>query len=385
MNLNDHLILAVHKRNLDSRLSRKSLYKYCVLITLTIAEIETLQGQPYLQQVYAVLNPNSGGTAQAANAQTYNPTTGHIISSAHHADSPTLYFINEATGADSEPAFLNYTHDPDPADETQFAGFSVGANNLGNIFYFDDGPARLQKLDNETDTQAMAVTAAGQVSFSRNLSIEGSGTDTWIASVGTGTGPDAITELFKAVDASQTSFTKTATIFSAGRAGVGISVPPPGQPPEWVATADLITIKQLHVFQHKGLLTDPNGGYELHGTSVIPCAAAQFDLAGDDSGKKPVIFALTESATTGASVRMYGFDMIDENGPFPGGNTLNLIDERPLLIDELLTQRGSLNIDRTNKVLYATYRGVNVSDVIVAKIAYTLPPAATGVKDWSMY
>lgn len=350
---------------------------------------------------YAVRNSLSGGDVSESNSNAFDATNNLIVTPAYRNAAPsgmTMYHFNASDGSAATPAFVNITGD---ASQTQGAlsPFAVTALDGMHYIYNDSGfagPGGIEVLDNPTDTQSTLLTTWAAVPFSRNMDIIGEGENTHIAVVGTGAAGDSAVRLVKSDNAGRTSFTLVGQVGGSGgdtgtgRAGVGMAgAPTTGFGPEWIAAGDTIGITGGRLTVHKriGPLTDPNLGYQEIARLTRVTADVVIDLGG--SGRVPVVMALhspADDVNNSADIVMY---QIVES-PTPALTEIASIslpksDTGINLGTTSLTDRGSLDIDRTNMKIYAMYRpGSPATDVVIARLTYDNSDPTT-TSDWDLY
>lgn len=332
-----------------------------------------------LTVAYATQQTLAGAAANNINSATIDLSTGVYVI-ADYSATPSLHFFNLVDGTAATTPFINFTWDA-LSTPGALAGFGVGSNG-GEIFLYDqsaDPLGNIQKLDSTADTTAALVSslATDPLSFSRNMTVEGTGTDTFIASVGTGPDATSGTDLFRSTDAGRTNFVRVGQIINvgAGRAGVGMSPVVSGQPPRYIVTSDFVQTLVFNLYELTGTFpTDPNMGYTLH-TALPGVTGAQAMIDLGSATEEPAVIALAASSSAGvnsADVVMY------QIGSSP--NSLTEVARVGIPIGGSVTgsisNRGSLAIDRTNKAVYAAYRGAGVADAILSKINYVLTPIA---------
>lgn len=344
---------------------------------------------------WAARQVNVGGTAINANSQAYDPVSNLIISSAYSLSTPTLYFYDGDTGDPASPAFLDYTWGaPAPTQDATFgqlSGFGIGVGEDGAIYLWDENDG-IRKLDSVTDTVAELVSdpTTDPMPLARNISVTGTGENTYLASVGVGNIAEAVLDLFVATDTAATNFEKVGTLFGAdlnpagtGKAGSGLAPAEAGELPPYIATHDIVgSIGRLRVFE---LVDDADADldntYALLDEIEVLGVDVKFDM-GDGIVERPVLIALeatATSATYGADVVMYRLrsDSIVEIARVG----IPLAD-----VTNPLTNRGSLTLDTVNKHAYVGYRGNTADAVVMARISYTLPEELTEAEGtWGLY
>lgn len=326
-----------------------------------------------------------GGSYPYTNDQCIDLVSGKFIAMGFGINvQPRMHLYNLVDGAKSSPEIALYNHDNSVRPAQHWSGFGVCSKN-GMIFYFDNNDAggnRLARLDSVGDTQATAVSAPGTMQFSRNMTIEGIGADTWIASVGQGNAGAAHVRMLKAVDDTLTSFAVAGTVTGAGmvpagtgKAGVGMSPPAgDGTPPLYLVTADVVgAINRLRLFKRTGAAGAPDMGYTRTSEILERCVDAKFDMADGQPDRLPVVIALMRTRTTTDSAQLAMFT-------FPDGQLTEIARlgiPKPAVQNLDIAERGSVEIDRANKKVYVTWTGTEspfmMNHVAVGRISYDLP------------
>lgn len=345
---------------------------------------------------YAVIVTNSGGDVTQTNSTAIDLTNDLWVSSAYKNAAPpvqaTLYFYNLSDGSAASPAFLNYGFDAATSPGI-LAGFSVAVSDDGVVYTYDhvEPAGGIHKLDNTSDpvTTLLNDIGNGPARFSRNLQVEGTGADTYIISAGAANSPDADLDLWKANDVGVSSVTYQGEIADGGKAGAAMSEIIGGNPPEFIAASDAAgSIYAFRIYQLTGTFpTDTDMGYTLltqfgqadPSTERLYCVMPAFDTTTPD--KEKVVFNLEAGDTDeSAAITMYRIRPGVVTEVARVGIPTSTI--TPTLLSAV---RGSLRIDRTNKILYAAYRGATADDTVLAKISYTLPDIPLSARSWDLY
>ena len=379
----------------------------------------------------------SGGSTGAHNSASYDELTDTYVVSGY-GNPATLYLIDAQTGDLRDPAFTNYAFDPLSAPQA-LAGFGIVIDQ-GQVFINDhdetNSPVRfggLQLLDSVTDTEASLVLDTPNtddfVGFIRNMSISGTGVNSWLAATGDrNPGPST---LLRAKNESRTEwevmgfvglayfvddnenglveaedvdgFPSTGAIprnyvRGFGRAGIAISEPGDLGWPRYMAAADVIgQVQGLRLMEYKGAETATNLGnlgYKLIGQRVNDLRTPESEsqpsvdvviIEGDGTTTGTVLVSLqrpTDPTTEAAHLVMYQLDdtqaHIDDTLVEVHRFIIPLSSVDPTSdLDFPLDVRGSLSVDTENQVIYGYYRNPGAAEghtANVFKATYTLPP-----------
>lgn len=358
----------------------------------------------------ADLAANVGAGATGTNSSDIDTAAGVFVIASFNATTPALHYFNLADGTPGTPAFHNFTWAVGPV-AGGLAGFGVGTNG-GEVFLYDqsaDPLGGIQKLDSLSAASATLVSnvATDPMQFSRNLAVEGSGDNTWIASVGAGDAAAAVADLFKSTDAGRTNFELQGQILGAsllggdgttaapgfGKAGVGMSPPDGTNPPQYLIGSDLIGgVNRLRLFELTGTFpTDTDMGYTLHsqidsnytGSTDLESRSAQAGIdLGDGATEGPVVLALHQrpvgETDSLANVVMYEIQdsAMVEVARVKIPNTT---------VTANLGVRGSFRLDRATNTAYFAYRGAAGTQMVIGSVSYTPPPPTLKNENFHLY
>lgn len=253
------------------------------------------------------------------------------------------------------------------------SGFAIGVAPNGNLYLSDNTPYfPLWKTPSVTNGFIVNVAAPGnQFPFSRNLSIVGSGENTYIGAAGSANNGPII--IWKADNAECTSFSPWRSITGlslspqgAAKAGVGLSPVEDNQPPQWVVGCDVVGgIGRLRVFKYN----PETGEYEWKSDAndtTYRCYDAKFDFT---PGYRPVVAVEAPVSNTNGPVKVELFELDTATGRLTLGATLDLT-----TAGVTAGSRGSLSIDTQNKKIYVINRASENSTTALsmARLSYTL-------------
>jgi len=315
-------------------------------------------------------------SGRGLNSMAYDPVTTQLINPNFGSDL-SLEKYKSADGSFVESSPLS------GASFGSLAGFGIGVSEAGAVYLSDS--YKLYKLDNPADTTVTSIQ--GSASFEnpcRNISIQGSGIDTYMASTGsTDNGP---VQIWKADDAACSSFSPWKTLMGisldpmgAGKAGCALSPVTGTDPPQWVAGGEVYGEQYLRLFRYNASSSSYEHAATIGGKAgdIFPCYDAGFDFT---KGFKPILATLTTSGHADPNIpENNGFNVeamveIFELNPHDG----SLISRATYdLTNDLnrIGNRGSLEIDPVNKKIYIGFRcegGTN--HLAMACLSYTLDP-----------
>ncbi|MCX7766594.1 MAG: hypothetical protein N2246_07815, partial [Candidatus Sumerlaeia bacterium] len=224
------------------------------------------------------------------NSAVFDPVAQEIIVSNYGTDL-SLERYHKDNGAYIGSVTLTRLEPSPPL--VNLSGFAIGVAPNGNIYLSDNTPdfPLWKSLSVSNGFIANVASAGNQFPFSRNLSVVGSGENTYIGATGSANnGPIVI---WKADNAQCTSFSPWRSIDGlslsppgAGKAGVGLSPVEDNQPPQWVAGCDVVGgIYRLRVFKYN----PETGEYEWKSDAndtTYRCYDAKFDFT---PGYRPVL------------------------------------------------------------------------------------------------
>ena len=337
---------------------------------------------------------------KGVNCMTYDPVGQVIVLSNYGNDDLSLEKYNKDNGdlVGSQALTVPVGH---PVSATM--GFAVGAAANGNIYITDDGgdtpPAgwhnslfKAASSSVATITNVNSVVATIDFTFARNLSVVGSGANTYIA--GTGSGDSGPISIWKSNDAGTTAFSpwkeitgSALTPVGAAKAGVGISPIVGSDPPQWAAGCDVVgAINRCRIFKYNAGIGEYDWMSDATDAEYI-CFDADFDVT---DGYFPMVAVFTKDGTGsgGAPPKVELFKLNTATGTL---SSLAIWTGPTIALTE--GTRGSLAIDTANRKIYIAYRTVTGSTVVtMARFSYTRDPLPTptptplGVTEpWGLY
>ena len=315
-------------------------------------------------------------TGYGLNSMAYDPVTTRLINPNFGSDL-SLEVYDSADGSFVQSSKLS------GSSFGYLAGFAIGVSEAGAIYLADSN--KCYKLDNLEDTTVTQIQGTASFEYPcRNISIQGSGINTYMASTGsTDNGP---IQIWKADDAQCSGFSPWKTLMGitldpmgAGKSGCALSPVTGDNPPEWVVGGEVFGEQYMRLFRYDSQKDNYQHITTVGGKSgdILPCFDAAFDFT---EGYKPIIAALTTSGHADPNLPVEnGFNVeamveIFELNPSDG----SLISKASYdLTDDLnkIGNRGSLEIDTLSKKIYIGFRcegGTN--HLAMACLSYTLDP-----------
>jgi len=305
------------------------------------------------------------GTNKQPNSSTYDAVSDEVLAANYGTD----LSIERYSGADG--SFLGsvpLTPAEGQPELQALSGFAIGAASNGAIYLGDTSPFfPLWKTDSHTSPTIKNVAQPGQpFAFARNLSIVGAGSNTYIGGIGaTDNGP---AEIWKSDDDQNTTFSLWKTIPNAGKSGIGISPVEDGNPPEFVAAANVVSNPSLlRLYKYNPDIDN----YEFKNEITLYSLDADFDLTDPDT-TTPLIAVLYTTSSTGGTGRVALYNLNKTTG--------NLSLQTQLILSDLpnIGNRGSLDIDTLNKKIYVSWRSATSDTTIaIARLSYDKDPLGT--------
>ena len=261
------------------------------------------------------------------------------------------------------------------------AGFGIGISQAGGVYMSDSD--KLYKLDDISDTSVTEIQGTAAFEYPcRNISIKGTGINTYMASTGsTDNGP---IQIWRPDDEACSSFSPWKTLVGisqnpvgAGKSGCALSPVSGNDPPEWVAGGEVFGEQYLRLFRYNSFNDTYEHAFTVGGKTgdIFPCFDVAFDFT---EGYKPILATLTTSGhadpnlpvengfNTEAMVEI--FELNPDTGRLTSKATYDFTGEL-----NKIGNRGSIEIDTVNKKIYIGYRcdgGTN--HLAMACLSYTL-------------
>lgn len=373
--------------------------KKAILVLAAALGLATTAGAQSIALDYAAAVDNTAITGGGAVNSMDIDLTNDVFVLAQYGTAGKLLFYNLADGTVASPASTDFAY---AGTAGLLAGFGVGANN-GEVFLYNqsaDPSGDIEKLDSITDTTGAIVLSANTgntpayASFSRNMTVVGSGDNTYI--LNTGAADFGAIQVYKSTDASRDTFqfvgelTGTGlTPAGAGKAGAGASEPEAGQPPLYITGGEAAGgMDTTRVFKLTGTFpTDSEMGYTHFADSEAgrDSFQSQVDL-GTETHEFPVVLALerpTDIANIAAEIALYRLDETPAPALVEVGRAyipLNTVGAGNGVVD-----RASLRIDRDTNTAYFHWRLATPSTTsIIGKVSYT-QFVATDAEGWTFY
>ena len=334
------------------------------------------------------INNYAQPTGVDVNASEFDAVSGELLV-ANYGTDISIERYNADTGAFiTSQALTPAVGSPALVD---LSGFSIGAAANGNLYLSDYVPASpLWKTDSLTNGTITNVASSGNAfPLSRNMSVAGSGADTYIAV--TGTADNGPISIWKADDAGATSFTpwksitgSTLTPIGAAKAGCAISLGDSGGTiPEWVAGADVLgDIHTLRMFKYNSGTDSYDMVKEVgDSTTNYRCFDVDFDFTATDT-YYPILAVLRVEPSTATP----NLPAVDVWKIVTASNELVLAGSITLTGMNNIFDRGSLAIDEATQKIYVTYRGSATNNLCAARISYTRDDLPTSSEpSWALY